>query len=754
MLKRRITAALLALCLAASVCVTGVGAVSTDRAVEATRTLGILPKSAELNNRVTRAQLAVMLTAASVYKDSVGTGGGISLFKDVKKGHWASEYIKLAVQQGWMSGYVDGTFRPEQNVTLEEACASLLIVLGYDASSLVGSYPYAQLTKAASVGLRDDLSAGQGQALTVRDCAILFYNLLISKNNSGTVYGTTLGYTVTNGQIDYSTLVNSDTKGPYVAEQNGTVTVPFVTENAVVYRDGVQSTLSAIQKYDVYYYNANMETIWAYSKQISGALTAVSPNTAAPTSVTVAGTAYSLGTSDAVYKCSSQGSFPVGSLVTLLLDKDGAVADVVSVSDTNGQIDYLTLVNNGTEGPYVAEQNGKVTVPFSTGKAVVYRNGVQSTLSAIQKYDVYYYNTSMEAIWAYSKRISGTLTAVSPNTAAPTIVTVAGTAYSLGTSDAVYKCSSQGIFSVGSLVTLLLDKDGAVADVVSVSEAEGIYYGVVTSSKKTVSTSSTSNSTASVQSQTEVVCTDGVTRTFYTSAGPYSIGRMVSVTVNGSGTAIKNIQSKRLSGTVNRDGTSLAGFRFAENIEILDTDSEGGCARIYSGRLAGTTLKEENVIGYTLNQEGNIDHLFLRNATGDTYKYVYITGAEKQSEGMDVSSSYSYIQNGQSQSYQSNNSIFPVDVGGARLIYSGDTIKSMKQLNSVNLSSLGSLDAMGDGKKYLLDENVQVILASGGYYPTTLSEINAEDYHLTGWYDNLHCPAGGRIRIIIAVPKT
>lgn len=616
MLKKRIIAAALAFCLALSLCVTGAGAVNTDRAVEATRTLGILPKGAELNSRVTRAQLAVMLTAASTYKDSIGTGGGSSLYKDVKKDHWASEYIKLAVQQGWMSGYVDGTFRPEQSVTLEEACASLLIVLGYDASSLAGSYPYAQLAKAASVGLRDDLSAGQGQALTVQDCAVLFYNLLVSQNSSGTVYGTTLGYTVTNGQIDYSTLVNSDTKGPYVAERNGAVTVPFETGNAVVYRDGVQSTLSAIQKYDVYYYNANMETIWAYSKRISGTLTEVSPNTAAPTSVTVAGTAYSLGTSDAVYKCSSQGSFPVGSLVTLLLDKDGAVADVVSVS-----------------------------------------------------------------------------------------------------------------------------------------EAEGIYYGVVTSSKKAASTSTTSSTTASAQSQSEVACTDGVSRTFYTNAGPYPVGRVVSVTVNSSGTTIKNIQPKRLSGKVSRDGATLAGYRFAENVEILDTDSEGGYARIYPSRLANAQLKDENVLGYTLDSQGQIDHLFLRNATGDTYKYIYITSAEKQSDGMNLSSSYSYIQNGQSQSYQSNTTIFPVSAGGARLIYDGDTLKSMKQLNSVKLSSLGSLDAMGDGKKYLLDENVQVILRSGGYYPTTLSEINGEDYKLTGWYDALNCPAGGRIRMIIAEPK-
>ena len=33
-------------------------------------------------------------------------------------------HIHIAVQQGWMSGYTDGPFRPDQTVTLEEACTA------------------------------------------------------------------------------------------------------------------------------------------------------------------------------------------------------------------------------------------------------------------------------------------------------------------------------------------------------------------------------------------------------------------------------------------------------------------------------------------------------------------------------------------------------------------------------------------------------------------------------------------------------
>ena len=42
---------------------------------------------------------------------------------------------------------------------------------------------------------------------------------------------------------------------------------------------------------------------------------------------------------------------------------------------------------------------------------------------------------------------------------------------------------------------------------------------------------------------------------------------------------------------------------------------------------------------------------------------------------------------------------------------------------------------------------------SGAYYLTELSAVNAEDYRLTGWYDDFSGRAGGRVRVIIADPR-
>lgn len=108
--------ACLALCLAAPV-----GAVSASARLETIQALGIMTGdengNMNLSASVTRAEFVKMMVAASPYKDSVGDGYGASLFKDVKSGHWASGYIKLAVEQEWVTGYVDGTFRPDNTIT-------------------------------------------------------------------------------------------------------------------------------------------------------------------------------------------------------------------------------------------------------------------------------------------------------------------------------------------------------------------------------------------------------------------------------------------------------------------------------------------------------------------------------------------------------------------------------------------------------------------------------------------------------------
>lgn len=62
---------------------------------------------------ITRAELAAI---ASRFDE---LSGGESRLTDIS-GHWAEDYINSAYSKGWVDGYPDGTFRPDQNITRAE----------------------------------------------------------------------------------------------------------------------------------------------------------------------------------------------------------------------------------------------------------------------------------------------------------------------------------------------------------------------------------------------------------------------------------------------------------------------------------------------------------------------------------------------------------------------------------------------------------------------------------------------------------
>ena len=76
------------------------------------------------NASITRAEFAAI---AARFSDAEATG--ICSFTDVPANHWAASYIALAEELGWINGYSDGTFRPNQPITRAEAMTLINRVL-------------------------------------------------------------------------------------------------------------------------------------------------------------------------------------------------------------------------------------------------------------------------------------------------------------------------------------------------------------------------------------------------------------------------------------------------------------------------------------------------------------------------------------------------------------------------------------------------------------------------------------------------
>ncbi|MDA8233787.1 MAG: S-layer homology domain-containing protein [Clostridia bacterium] len=106
---------------------------------------------------ITRAEFAAVAVRLLGLEAAENAAKGATKFKDVKSADWHSGYVNLAVGNGIIKGYPDGTFKPEKNVTNAEAFAMLVRVLGYEPVTQ-GVWPTNYIGKASQLSLLDGVS--------------------------------------------------------------------------------------------------------------------------------------------------------------------------------------------------------------------------------------------------------------------------------------------------------------------------------------------------------------------------------------------------------------------------------------------------------------------------------------------------------------------------------------------------------------------------------------------------------------------
>ena len=293
---------------------------------------------------VSRAEFAQMLVNMSTLKDTVTAKSSVSLFSDVSKNHWASGYIKTAVDSGWMSGYINGSFKPTESITLQEAADGVVKLLGYTNSDFTTNRNAAVMNLYKTKGLNKNINKTATQYLTRNDCVNLFYNTLTTTDKNGNNYAQTLGYTLdSNGEVDYLSLVNSSLEGPILAEGNWQSEIPFSLTKATFYKNGTACSRLDIETYDVIYYSEKQSAIWAYDNKVTGTVSSIEPNRLSPSSITLAGKEYILGSTDMAMEFSSLGSVEEGDIVTICLGKDDTVVNVLSTDELNVTITGIVL---------------------------------------------------------------------------------------------------------------------------------------------------------------------------------------------------------------------------------------------------------------------------------------------------------------------------------------------------------------------------------------------------------------------------
>ena len=712
-MKKRILALLLAVCVACSMLILPASASGSNTAVQTAVTLGGLTsdQTANLAAPLTRGALTKLMVAFSAYRESAKTQGSTgTLFSDVGSGSAYAPYVRIAVQQGWISGYTDGSFRPDNAVTLEEACTAVLKLLGYDVTTLSGTFPAAQLNKANELGLRDNLTKAQGEGMTLEDGAVLLYNALTATTAEGKVYASSLGFTVNNGVVDVSSILLSNVKGPFVAGLG--TQLPFAP--TAVYRNDTVTTDATLNAYDVYYYNETAQTVWIYTRKAAGRITAVAPSANAPTSVTVAGTEYTIASSSVAAQLSALNGGGVGQVVTLLLGMNDEAVSVLT-GDAAKEVFYgvvqttsRSLVENS--GPDVQQTvavacTDGVTRSVNVDKQFNYPAGKLVAITV---------DENGESIQSLETRsTSGTVNAEGTalgNTALASNVEILDTT-SEGLAGAVRPSRLSGVTLSGTDVKYYTTNEKGEIDRLILSDVTGDLW--------------------------EYAALDGIqVATDYAGS---KIDEKINEKVSSSSSTSSSLAGMTTT-TEDDDQKAKQTALDVRNIMLPSTSDvlyglvDGSIVSTTWNQLTGST---DRLASYVLKKVGNN----VGGVAGNIIDY-FASGAN-----------YVCYVNGKQVTYTTSVK-YPVIAGGVAIGKSADgkKVNAMVQLSPVVVDKLGAGWVMKGDTRYETADDIQVYLWNQGtYYKVSLADLNTQDYKLIGWYDNQGHSAGNKIRLLVAV---
>ena len=125
---------------------------------------------------VTRAQMAALITRMFNLGSSPVT---TEPFSDVTTTYWAASDIVSAKNRGIINGFPDGTFQPEAEVTYEQAVKMIVCALNYGtAAEKAGGYPNGYIQQASKLGILKGAAYTQDQPAPRGIIAQLLFNSL------------------------------------------------------------------------------------------------------------------------------------------------------------------------------------------------------------------------------------------------------------------------------------------------------------------------------------------------------------------------------------------------------------------------------------------------------------------------------------------------------------------------------------------------------------------------------------------------
>ena len=767
-MKRMISA----LALAAALCLSlapGAGAAFTDISDDTTQTaaaalqgLGVMGGTSDAtcspDETLTRAQMCAMAVNALGLSDQVSAAGRRTLFSDVAPSAWYNGYVNAAYGEGLVNGYGNGTFGPDDPATYGQVATILLRMLGYTSAEVGSLWPLDYTDFCGELGLSEGLSLPPEGSLTRGEAAVLFYRALL-ENVNGTSQPC---YETIEGVASTAEAILLDVDAAY-GGGSGLLMAYLPDGSGIAYYTQGRRQSDALEgRLGTLLFDGAGKAV-GFLPDGGEALDITIGSATASTLTASNGASYRISSGAVVLSGGESYEYSASGYLQL---SSRAGASVRLFADDTGAIRYLYLAGGTTSASQaaVAETASAASslaraLGISGRSYAITKNGAAADSGDLAEYDVAYYDAATATMRASDYKVTGYISAASPNVTAAETITVAGCEFPVLES----AWESLAGFRVGDAVTLLLTDDGKAAGARAPKEVRADMVGVLSEDGRSVT-----------------LCDSGVTLTG--SQVDYEedmLGSLVRVSsASGSVLRCSAPLSNSRYGVDLTEGTlgelELAPacriYEWAGSGFVYDLEGNRGSA---SADFSAVDWMDEIASGsvsyYRTNSAGQVDLILLDSVTGGCYDYGKLTryeGSEGVSagsfNGQAIYNAAAALTNaaGTTQKYLYNLAASDRYVG----IALGQSAAGDLRITAVQtLSSAGAESAdffLQDGDWYVesgrqelrVSDQVQIHLTDADLWlegTGGLESILADGYTLTLYYDR-SAAQGGQVRIITA----
>lgn len=552
---------------------------------------------------LTRAEFCVMVTKFIQRGDEVSRYSARTIFRDVTGGHWARGYINLMATPtvegaAMIAGIGNGSFAPNQNVTVAQAITVLLRVLNYTGKETGFIWPQSYMDFADSIGMLDGVPNDASTVLTRAQAAQLFVNALGCSTRNGQPYYQSLGNTAED-IILLAVNVSSDDGSSNSAIRtslNGEAFLPVAGEVAPTALQGKRGTLILNEQ----------EEIVAFLPDESNSVTVTLSGSAHPSYLKgTDGVRYTMSSSTLLYTADSPSgmnyiegytNLRAGTTVTLFT-QSGKITAVYAPGSTNAG-DSAVVVSGSASAASFSRLTG------SASDYSIIKNGQPITMDELKVNDVVTYDRLNHTLIVSDLRLRGTYEDAYPNAEAPHTITALGVTFDV--LDSAW--DDMDNLKIGDSVCLLLTADGKVAGLVKPNSSnKSTAFGLVT------------------EAGVDVFLPNGETLPVSgtISSSKDLTGQLVELQGRDKKGVldIDLISSETIPGKFDIGSMTIGKTPVSSSVRIFDQVKGSYPVRIDLSDLAGMSIDEDDIKVYHTNTSGYVDCMILDNLTGSAYIY-------------------------------------------------------------------------------------------------------------------------------------